>query len=108
MGVGGLSATLGVTVQHSMSAGPGQYPGVEVCPERAEHAATSRHSPGAPSTEHDAPVPASGLAPPAPPAPPALDMLAPPAPPVPAAPPAPPEPALAELPELVVEDACEE
>jgi hypothetical protein len=29
-GTGGLSATFGVSAQHSMSAGPGQYPGVEV------------------------------------------------------------------------------
>jgi hypothetical protein len=29
-GTGGLSSTFGVTLQHSMSSGPGQKPGVDV------------------------------------------------------------------------------
>src|SRR5580698_11227684 len=66
-GTGGLFATFGVTVQHSMSAGPGQYPGVDVWLPSAAHAIVVMHWPVTPTvlTKH----PASPSAPSAAPAP---------------------------------------
>src|ERR1700689_3294158 len=63
-GTGGLSATFGVSVQHSMSLGPGQYPGTDEWLPSAVHAVTVMHSPETPSvlTKHPSPpsVSASG------------------------------------------------
>src|SRR5688572_22812341 len=52
LGVGGLLAGSGVTMQHWMVSSPSQSPGNGVWSGCAAHAATTMHRPGAPLAEH--------------------------------------------------------